>query len=72
MENVVDWNSALPDEPIVAIGLLTRTHMRMLKDSLPRVFPIASDGKFDDLLEALDRAEEERRAAESRDDADDR
>lgn len=62
----------MPDEPIVAIGLLTRTHMKMLKNSLPRVFPIAEDGKFDDLLEALDRAEAERRAADTTNDADDR
>ena len=48
------------DEPIIAIGLLTRTHLRMLSDCLPRVFPVADDGQFDDLLAALDRAEANR------------
>lgn len=41
-------------EPIVAIGLLTQTHIRMLGSSLKQVFPIADDNRFDDLLEALD------------------
>lgn len=41
-------------EPIVAIGLLTNTHVRMLGDSLKQVFPVADDNAFDDLLKALD------------------
>ena len=41
-------------EPIIAIGLLTNTHMRMLGDSLKHVFPVADDNAFDDLLKALD------------------
>lgn len=41
-------------EPIVAIGLLTDTHVRMLGSSLKQVFPIADDNAFDDLLKALD------------------
>ena len=42
-------------ERIVAIGLLTETHVRMLGSSLKKVFPLPEDGRFDQLLEALDR-----------------
>lgn len=44
-------------EPVVAIGLLTQTHLDVLGSSLKQVFPIADDNRFDDLLEALDRLE---------------
>jgi len=42
-------------EPILAIGLVADTHVRMLGTSLKRVFPLADDDAFDDLLRALDR-----------------
>jgi hypothetical protein len=42
-------------EPIVAVGLLTRTQINMLGPALKQVFPVPSDGRFDDLLAALDR-----------------
>lgn len=48
-------------EPIVAIALLTRPNLRMLKDSLPKVFPIPDDGSFDALLLALDGSPEGKR-----------
>lgn len=51
----------MPEEPVVAIALLTQTNLRMLKGALTRVFPITEDGRFDALLKALD----EREAAEA-------
>lgn len=44
------------EEPIVAIGLLTETNIRMLGSSLRQVFPIPEDDKFDHLIKALDEA----------------
>jgi hypothetical protein len=51
----------MPDDDIVAIGLLTRTHLRMLGSSLKTVFHV-DDGaaQFAELLEALDRIGETR------------
>jgi hypothetical protein len=42
-------------EPIVAVGLLTRTQVKMLGPALRQVFALPQDGRFDDLLAALDR-----------------
>ena len=42
------------DDPLVAVGLLTETNVRMLGSSLRHVFPIPQDNKFDDLVRALD------------------
>lgn len=47
----------MPSEKIVAVGLLTESNVRALGSSLKKVFPITDDGRFDDLLTALDRAE---------------
>ena len=44
------------NDPFVAVGLLTETNIRMLGPSLRQVFPIPRDHKFDDLIDALDRA----------------
>ncbi len=44
-------------EPIVAIALLTQTNLQMLKGALPKVFPLPTDGRFDELLKALDTME---------------
>ena len=44
------------DEPIVAVGLLTDTNLRMLGGSLRVVFPVQQNtAEFDELLLALDR-----------------
>ena len=49
----------MPDNDIVAIGLLTGTHLRMLGSSLKTVFHVDDDAaQFAQLLEALDRAVE--------------
>lgn len=44
----------LPEEKIVAVGFLTEQNVRTLGSSLKKVFPITDDGRFDDLLKALD------------------
>lgn len=47
------------DGKIVAVGLLTRTNLRMLGSSLKVVFRVDQDtAEFDDLLQALDRISE--------------
>ena len=43
------------DEPIVAVGLLTDTNLRMLGGSLRVVFPVQQNtAEFEELLQALD------------------
>jgi hypothetical protein len=42
-------------EPIVAVGLLTQTQIKMLGPALRQVIPLSEDGRFDELLAALDR-----------------
>ena len=49
------------DEPIVAVGLLTQTNLRMLGGSLKVVFAVEEDSaEFDELLQALDKIEQRR------------
>lgn len=51
----------MQDNDIVAIGLLTRTHLRMLGSSLKVVFHVDDDAaQFEELLAALDRIGEPR------------
>lgn len=53
----------MEDEDIVAIGLLTHTHLAMLGGSLKVVFHVDDDAaQFDELLQALDRIGERRGA----------
>lgn len=47
-------------EPIIAIGLLTKVHLRMLGSSLKQVFPVEQDNRFDALIAALDEADRQR------------
>ena len=49
----------MADDPVVAVGLLTETNIRMLGTSLRQVFPIPDDHKFDELIRALDEAVED-------------
>lgn len=44
----------MEQEKFVAIGLLTQTNLEMLGKSLKKVIPLTDDGRFDDLLKALD------------------
>ena len=48
--------SGLENEKIVAIGFLTEKNVKALGTSLRKVIPITDDGRFDDLLSALDKA----------------
>jgi len=50
----------MAQEDIVAIGLLTRTHLRMLGSSLKTVFRAEDTDRFDALLKALDEADRKR------------
>ena len=45
---------AAEQERVVAIGLLTQTHLDVLGTSLKQVFAITDDHPFEDLLQALD------------------
>jgi hypothetical protein len=53
-ERAFEDGPIMDQERIVAIGLLTETHLRMLGSSLKKVLPITDDGRFTDLLKALD------------------
>lgn len=44
-------------EPIVAVGLLTARDLQRLGQDFERAYPITNDGRFDDLLQKLDRIE---------------
>lgn len=48
---------ALAEENIVAVGLLTDRDLDRLGSGFHRCFPIADDGKFEDLLRAIDKAD---------------
>ncbi|MEO0063321.1 MAG: hypothetical protein RLZZ08_1881 [Pseudomonadota bacterium] len=49
--------TAVDKERIVAIGLLSDVHLRMLGSSLKQVFLISEDDQFDALIRALDEME---------------
>lgn len=53
----------MADEDIVAIGLLTNTHLRMLGTSLKIVYRTEDTDRFDALLKALDEADRARSAS---------
>lgn len=44
-------------EPIVAIGLLTTRDLERLGSGFRHCFPVSDDGKFEDLLKAIDEAD---------------
>lgn len=55
------------NERVVAVGLLTQRDLDVLGTGFKRVFPIADDADFGDLLRALERVDavpERRRAPE--------
>jgi hypothetical protein len=43
------------DERIVALGLLTQKQLTTWAHDLKHIYPVPSDGNFDDLLRELDR-----------------
>lgn len=48
----------MPEERIVAIGLLTERDVRQLGETFTRLWPVDSSTDFSDLLRAIDEAEE--------------
>jgi hypothetical protein len=51
--------SGKPDEKIVAIGLLTRREVELLGPAFDRIWPVEDAACFSDLLQALDRADQQ-------------
>lgn len=49
--------SALAEEHIVAVGLLTNRDLDRLGSGFRRCFPVADDSKFEELLRAIDEAD---------------
>ena len=47
----------MPNDRIVAIGLLSQRDLEILGDGFNRCFPVEHDDLFDDLLAKLDRVE---------------
>lgn len=51
----------MPDERIVAIGLLTRGDVQRLGETFTRLWPVDQATDFSELLRAIDEAEEAHR-----------
>ena len=49
----------MEDEPIVVVGLLTRTDIKKLGSDIKKVFPIDETPCFQELLRAIDEADRE-------------
>lgn len=47
----------MAQEHIVAVGLLTGRDLERLGSGFKRCFPVSDDGKFEDLLRAIDEAD---------------
>ncbi|KRC80072.1 hypothetical protein [Sphingomonas sp. Root241] len=47
----------LAQEHIIAVGLLTDRDLERLGSGFKRCFPVSDDGKFEDLLRAIDEAD---------------
>ncbi|MDT8758892.1 hypothetical protein MZO42_09310 [Sphingomonas psychrotolerans] len=47
----------MAQEHIVAVGLLTNRDLERLGSGFKRCFPVSDDGKFEDLLRAIDEAD---------------
>lgn len=48
----------MPDERIVAIGLLTLSDLERLGETFDRLWPVDKSTDFSELLQAIDEAEE--------------
>ena len=51
----------MPDERIVAIGLLTKCDVQRLGETFTRLWPVDQTTDFSELLRAIDEAEEAHR-----------
>jgi hypothetical protein len=49
----------VPDERIIAVGLLTQRDVRLLGPTFDRLWPVEDAPHFDELLAAIDEAEEQ-------------
>lgn len=58
----------MAQENIVAVGLLTTRDLERLGSGFSRCFPVSDDGKFEDLLRAIDEADAASRLRASRSD----
>jgi len=54
----------VPDERIVAIGLLTKGDVQRLGETFTRLWPVDQTTDFSELLRAIDEAEERHRQME--------
>lgn len=54
----------MTEHRIVAVGLLTQPELDLLGRSFTRVWPVDEAPHFEDLIEAIDRADREIEAAE--------
>ena len=55
----------MPDERIVAIGLLTEGDVQRLGETFTRLWPVDHTTDFSELLQAIDEAEERHRQMNS-------
>ncbi len=51
----------MPDDRIVAIGLLTKGDVQRLGETFTRLWPVDQSSDFSELLRAIDEAEENHR-----------
>ncbi|HVJ03245.1 MAG TPA: hypothetical protein VM662_13765 [Sphingomonas sp.] len=58
----------MAQERIVAVGLLTSRDLDRLGEGFKRCFPVSDDGKFEDLLKAIDEADSAAELRKSRSD----
>lgn len=49
----------MPGERIIAVGLLTKTDLDRLGDTFARLWPVEEAPDFDELLQAIDKADAE-------------
>lgn len=54
--------AAMTKERIVAVGLLTQRELHLLGDTFDRLWPVEEAPQFEELLQAIDRADEELQA----------
>jgi len=56
----------LPQERIVAVGLLTQTDLNLLGPTFTRAWPVEDARDFDELVRAIDNADRELQQARNR------
>ena len=56
----------MTDQSIVAVALLTREDVKLLGSAFDRIWPVESAPNFAELLQAIDKADAELKAAKAR------